>query len=165
MSPGAERIRQFVERKPGEKLTALLHHITPETLREAYLAVKRDAAPGVDGVRWSEYGDGLEERLLDLYGRVQRGAYRAKPVRRVEIPKPDGGVRSLGIVSLEDKIVQRAVVDNLLNPIGCDSLKWERQANWRLDRRWKSSAAKEQAIPCRSASRARVTARWRVKRR
>ena len=117
VSPGAERIRQFVERKPGEKLTALLHHITPETLREAYLAVKRDAAPGVDGVGWSEYGDGLEERLLDLYGRVQRGAYRAKPVRRVEIPKPDGGVRSLGIVSLEDKIVQRAVVDNLLNPI------------------------------------------------
>ena len=117
VSPGAERIRQFVERKPGEKLTALLHHITPETLREAYLAVKRDAAPGVDGVTWSEYGDGLEERLLDLYGRVQRGAYRAKPVRRVEIPKPDGGVRALGIVSLEDKIVQRAVVDNLLNPI------------------------------------------------
>ncbi len=117
VSPGAERIRQFVERKPGEKLTALLHHITPEALREAYLALKRDAAPGVDGVRWREYGDGLDERLLDLHGRVQRGAYRAKPVRRVEIPKPDGGVRPLGIVSLEDKIVQRAVVDNLLNPI------------------------------------------------
>ena len=117
VSPGAERIRQFVERKPGEKLTALLHHITPEALREAYLALKRDAAPGVDGVRWREYGDGLDKRLLDLHGRVQRGAYRAKPVRRVEIPKPDGGVRPLGIVSLEDKIVQRAVVDNLLNPI------------------------------------------------
>ena len=100
MSPGAERIRQFVERKPGEKLTALLHHITSGDAAGAYLAAKRDAAPGVDGVAWSEYGD-LEERLLDLYGRVQRGAYRAKPVRRVEIPKPDGGVRSLGIVSLE----------------------------------------------------------------
>ena len=117
MSPGAERIRQFAERKPGEKLIALLHHITPEVLKEAYLALKRGAAPGVDGVTWREYGDGLDERLLDLHGRVHRGAYRAKPVRRVEIPKPDGGVRLLGIVSLEDKIVQRAVVDNLLNPI------------------------------------------------
>ena len=86
-------------------------------LKEAYLALKRGAAPGVDGVTWREYGDGLDERLLDLHGRVHRGAYRAKPVRRVEIPKPDGGVRLLGIVSLEDKIVQRAVVDNLLNPI------------------------------------------------
>ena len=117
VSPGAERIRQFAERKPGEKLIALLHHITPEVLKEAYLALKRGAAPGVDGVTWREYGDGLDERLLDLHGRVHRGAYRAKPVRRVEIPKPDGGVRLLGIVSLEDKIVQRAVVDNLLNPI------------------------------------------------
>ena len=94
-----------------------MHHITPEVLKEAYLALKRGAAPGVDGVTWREYGDGLDERLLDLHGRVHRGAYRAKPVRRVEIPKPDGGVRLLGIVSLEDKIVQRAVVDNLLNPI------------------------------------------------
>ena len=110
VSPGAERIRQFVERKPGEKLIALLHHITPEVLKEAYLALKRDAAPGVDGVTWQEYGDGLDEQLLDLHARVHRGAYRAKPVRRVEIPKPDGGVRPLGVVSLEDKIVQRAVV-------------------------------------------------------
>ena len=117
VSPGAERIRQFVKRKPGESLTALLHHITPESLREAYLALKRDAAAGVDRVRWREYGDGLDERLLDLHGRVQRGAYRAKPVRRVEIPKPDGGTRPLGIASLEDKIVQRAVVEQILNPI------------------------------------------------
>ena len=117
VSPGAERIRQFVKRKPGERLTALLHHIMPETLREAYLALKRDAAPGVDGVTWGEYGDGLDERLLDLHGRVQRGAYRAKPVRRVEIARPDGGIRPLGIASLEDKIVQRAVVEQILNPI------------------------------------------------
>ena len=82
MSPGAERIRQLVKRKPGEQLTTLLHHITPTALREAYLALKRDAAPGVDGVMWREYGDGLDERLLDLHGHVQRGAYRAKPVRR-----------------------------------------------------------------------------------
>ena len=117
VSPGAERIRQFVKEKPGERLTALLHHITPEALREAYLALKRDAAPGVDGMTWREYGDGLDERLLDLHGRVRRGAYRAKPVRRVEIAKLDGGVRPLGIASLEDKIVQRAVVEQILNPI------------------------------------------------
>ena len=66
---------------------------------------------------WREYEDGLDERLLGLHDRVHRGAYRAAPVRRVEIPKPDGGVRPLGIASLEDKIVQRAVVDNILNPI------------------------------------------------
>ena len=117
VSPGAERIRQFVKEKPGERLTALLHHITPEALGEAYHALKRDAAPGVDGMTWREYGDGLEERLLDLHDRVQRGAYRAKPVRRVEIAKPDGGVRPLGIASLEDKIVQRAVVEQILTPI------------------------------------------------
>ena len=117
VSPGAERIRQFVKEKPGERLTALLHRITPEALGEAYHALKRDAAPGVDGMTWREYGDGLDERLLDLHGRVHRGAYRATPVRRVEIPKPDGGVRPLGIASLEDKIVQRAVVEQILNPI------------------------------------------------
>ena len=105
------------EAEAGERLTALLHHITPEALREAYLALKRDAAPGVDGMTWREYGDGLDERLLDLHGRVHRGAYRAAPVRRVEIPKPDGGMRQLGIASLEDKIVQRAVVEQILNPI------------------------------------------------
>ena len=117
VSPGAERIRQFAKENPGEKLTALLHHITPEALRDAYLALKRDAAPGVDGMTWREYGDGLDERLLDLHGRVHRGAYRAAPVRRVEIPKPDGSMRELGIASLEDKIVQRAVVEQILNPI------------------------------------------------
>ena len=66
---------------------------------------------------WREYGDGLDERLLDLHARVRRGAYRAAPVRRVMIPKPDGGVRPLGIASLEDKIVQRAVVERILTPI------------------------------------------------
>ena len=117
VSPGAERIRQLVKEKPGERLTALLHHITPEALGAAYLALKRDAAPGVDGMTWREYGDELAERLLDLKDRVHSGAYRAAPVRRVEIPKPDGGVRPLGIASLEDKIVQRAVVEQILTPI------------------------------------------------
>ncbi len=111
-----ERIRQFFKRKPRERLTALLHHITPLALGEAYLALRRDAAPGVDGVTWRVYATGLDERLLDLHRRVHSGAYRATPVRRVNIPKPDGGTRPLGIAALEDKIVQRAVVDVLLTP-------------------------------------------------
>ena len=117
VSQSIERIRQFVKRKPRERLTALLHHITPLALGEAYLALKRDAAPGVDGVTWRAYASGLDERLLDLHRRVHSGVYRATPVRRVNIPKPDGGTRPLGIAALEDKIVQRAVVDVLLTPI------------------------------------------------
>ncbi len=117
VSQSIERIRQFVKRKPRERLTALLHHITPLALGEAYLALKRDAAPGVDGVTWRVYATGLDERLLDLHRRVHSGVYRATPVRRVNIPKPDGGTRPLGIAALEDKIVQRAVVDVLLTPI------------------------------------------------
>ena len=117
VSQGAERIRQRIERKPQEKLTALLHHITPEALREAYHGLKPKAAPGADGMSWEEYGQGLEERLLDLHGRVQTGAYRATPSRRVNIPKPDGGTRPLGVAAVEDKILQKAVVDNLLTPI------------------------------------------------
>ena len=114
---GAERIRQFVKREPKEKLTALLHHITPEALRRAYHGLQPGAAPGADGLTWEEYGRGLDERLHDLHERVQTGAYRATPSRRVNIPKPDGGTRPLGVAALEDKIVQKAVVDNLLTPI------------------------------------------------
>ena len=117
MPSGAERIRQAARRKPKEKLTALLHHLTPETLGAAYDALKREAAPGVDGMSWEEYGQGRDERLRDLHERVHRGAYRAKPVRRVNIPKPDGGERALGVAALEDKILQRAMVDNILTPI------------------------------------------------
>ena len=112
-----ERIRQFVRRKPQEKLTALLHHVTPEALRVAYYALKREAAPGVDGMTWREYETGLEERLHDLHRRVHTGAYRATPVRRVNIDKPDGGTRPLGVAALEDKIVQKAVVEVILTPI------------------------------------------------
>ena len=74
------------------------------------IALKRQAAPGVDGVTWREYGDGLEDRISDLHSRVYRGAYRAQPSRRVYIPKADGRQRPLGIAALEDKIVQQAVV-------------------------------------------------------
>ena len=117
MTQVAGRIRQAATRKPQEKLTALLHHVTPDALRWAFHALKRDAAAGVDGMTWALYAEGLEERLLDLHRRVQSGAYRAPPVRRVEIPKPDGGTRPLGVAALEDKIVQKAVTEIILTPI------------------------------------------------
>ena len=117
MSQAAKRIRQAATRKPKEKLTALLHHITTEALRSAYFSLKKEAAAGVDGVTWHEYGEGLAERLHDLHDRVHSGAYRALPSRRVEIPKPDGGTRPLGIAALEDKIVQKAVAETILLPI------------------------------------------------
>ncbi len=105
-----DRVRQAARKDRKRRFTALLHHVTIERLRDAYLALKRKAAAGVDGVTWDEYGQNLEVRLADLHRRVHRGAYRAKPSRRVYIPKPDGRQRPLGIASLEDKIVQRAVV-------------------------------------------------------
>jgi len=104
------RIRRAAEKDRGRRFTALLHHVYAiDTLREAYLSLKRGAAPGVDRVTWGEYGEGLEDRLQDLSERLQRGAYRARPVRRVNIPKPDGRQRPLGITVLEDKVVQTAV--------------------------------------------------------
>ena len=106
-----ERVRQAAERDRKQRFTALLHHVYDiERLRTAYHALKRDAAAGVDGVTWEHYGQGLEEHLQDLAGRLKRGAYRAKPVRRAYIPKADGRQRPLGVPALEDKLVQRAVV-------------------------------------------------------
>src|SRR6202012_5661330 len=93
-----------------------LHHLTVALLRDSFYALKRKAAPGVDGVTWQEYETGLEGRLADLHSRVHRGTYRAQPSRRVYIPKPDGRQRPLGIAALEDKIVQQAVV-TVLNEI------------------------------------------------
>jgi group II intron reverse transcriptase/maturase len=116
VSQGLGGVRQVAREKKQERFTALLHHLTVELLRESYYALKRNAAPGVDGVRWGEYEDGLEDRLKDLHGRVHRGAYRAQPSRRVYIPKADGRQRPLGIAALEDKIVQQAVV-TILNEI------------------------------------------------
>jgi group II intron reverse transcriptase/maturase len=98
------------------KFTALLHHLTVGLLRESFFALKREAAPGVDGTTWQEYETGLEDRLVDLHSRVHRGAYRAKPSRRVYIPKADGRQRPLGVAALEDKIVQQGVV-TILNVI------------------------------------------------
>jgi group II intron reverse transcriptase/maturase len=91
----------------------LLHHVSLGRLRAAYWAIRPRAAPGVDGVTWAEYGQNLESNLEDLHVRVQAGRYRAKPSRRVYIPKADGRLRPLGIASLEDKVVQRAVVEVL----------------------------------------------------
>jgi group II intron reverse transcriptase/maturase len=104
------RIRQAAKTDKGRRFTTLLHHVySIETLREAYFGLKRDAAPGVDGETWQTYGEQLEANLKDLSERLQRGAYRAKPVRRVFIPKPDGRQRPLGVTTLEDKLVQRAL--------------------------------------------------------
>ena len=110
VSPGLERVRQAAKQRKKEKFTALLHHVTVDLLREAYYALKRKAAAGVDGLRWRDYEVDLEDNLQDLHARVQGGAYRALPVRRRYIPKPGGKQRPLGIAALEDKIVQCAVV-------------------------------------------------------
>jgi len=118
--PGApsalDRVRRAALKDKDAKFTALLHHVDVDRLRAAYLALRPKAAAGVDGVTWHEYGLDLEANLRDLHGRVHRGSYRAKPVRRAYIPKRDGRLRPLGIAALEDKVVQRAVVE-VLNSI------------------------------------------------
>ena len=112
-SSALERVREVARRDKEARFTALLHHVDLARLRKAYWAIRPQAAPGVDGVTWAEYGQDLEANLRDLHARVQAGRYRAKPSRRVYIPKADGRQRPLGIASLEDKIVQRAVVEVL----------------------------------------------------
>lgn len=116
MSQGLHGVRERARRNKQERFTALLHHVTPILLRDSFYALKRKAAPGVDGMTWKEYETGLEDRLKDLHGRVHRGAYRALPSRRQWIPKGGGQQRPLGIAALEDKIVQQAVV-SILNVI------------------------------------------------
>jgi len=112
-----ERVRETAKGNKDAKFTTLMHHIYRiETLRTAYLEIKRQAAPGVDGETWQHYGEDLEDHLQDLSHRLRRGAYRAKPVRRAYIPKADGRQRPLGVTALEDKIVQRATV-GVLNAI------------------------------------------------
>src|SRR6476469_6396621 len=105
-----ERVRKAARLRKKERFTALLHHITTDTLRVAFYALRRKAAPGVDGVTWQDYEAELEPRLEDLHTRVQRGAYRPQPSRRTYIPKADGRQRPLAIAALEDKIVQGACV-------------------------------------------------------
>jgi group II intron reverse transcriptase/maturase len=116
VSQALERIRKVARERKKERLTALFHHLSIELLEEAFFELKEDAAPGVDRLTWTDYEADLERKLEDLHDRVQRGAYRALPSRRVYIPKPDGRQRPLAVAALEDKIVQRAVVA-LLNAI------------------------------------------------
>ncbi len=111
------RIRQAAVKDKRQRFTSLMHHIyNLSMLREAYYGLKRDAAPGVDGETWRQYGVDLESNLEELSARLRRGAYRAKPVRRVFIAKDDGRLRPLGVTVLQDKIVERATVE-VLNPI------------------------------------------------
>jgi retron-type reverse transcriptase len=102
------RVREVARKDRKAKFTALLHHITIPLLLESFLALKRGAAPGIDGVTWERYEVDLEARLADLHRRVHTGTYRALPSRRAFIPKADGRLRPLGVAALEDKIVQQA---------------------------------------------------------
>ncbi|MGH7867114.1 MAG: group II intron reverse transcriptase/maturase, partial [Candidatus Dormibacteraceae bacterium] len=116
VSPGLDRVRERAKTRKKEKFTSLLPHVDVDLLRWAYQRLKRDAAPGVDQRTWAQYGEQLEENLVDLHGRLHRGAYQALPSRRVFIEKEDGRKRPLGVASLEDKILQRAIVE-VLNAI------------------------------------------------
>jgi len=111
-----ERVRQAALRSRDEQFSALFHHITIERLEAAFLRIKQDAAPGVDGVTWEQYAENLNKNIEDLHLRLRTGAYRAKPSRRAYIPKSDGRQRPLGVAALEDKMVQRAATE-VLNAI------------------------------------------------
>src|SRR6266851_1236017 len=108
VSQALERVRQAARQGKRERFTSLLHHVAPAMLRRAFYAMKRDAAPGVDGLTWETYEEDLDQSIEDLHARVKRGAYRALPSRRSYIPKEDGSRRPLAVAALEDKIVQRA---------------------------------------------------------
>jgi group II intron reverse transcriptase/maturase len=106
-------VREVARKDKDARFTALLHHVTPELLEQSFRSLKKDAAPGADGVRWRDYERGAPVRLISLHERAQQGKYRAVPSRRVYIPKADGRQRPLGIASLEDKVLQRAVTEVL----------------------------------------------------
>jgi RNA-directed DNA polymerase len=134
-----DRVRTAARRNKDERFSALLHHVTLDRLYNAFMAIRRDAAPGVDGLTWEHYEANLQRNLEDLHSRVHRGVYRPKASRRVYIPKPDGRQRPLGIASLEDKILQRAVVEVLNAIYEVDFLGFSygfrpgRQAHFALD--------------------------------
>ena len=116
VSSGLQRVREAARKDRRARFTTLLHHVGVDLLRDSFYALRRQAAPGVDGLTWQEYEEDLEDRLADLHRRVHTGAYRAQPSKRAYIPKPDGRKRPLGIAALEDKVVQQAVV-TVLNQI------------------------------------------------
>jgi len=109
VSQALERVRQAARQRKKERFTSLLHHVDPAMLRTAFYAMKRDAAPGVDGMTWETYERDLDRQIEALHERVKSGAYRTLPSRRSYIPKEDGSKRPLAVAALEDKIVQRAV--------------------------------------------------------
>lgn len=111
MQSALERVRQVARRDRGAKFTSIFHHLSVERLRQAFDALQKNASPGVDGVTWAQYSANADDNVLRLHKRLHQGAYRAKPSRRVYIPKPDGRQRPLGVAALEDKIVQRAATD------------------------------------------------------
>ena len=126
---GLDRVREVAREDGKARFTALLHHVDVDRLRKAYWAIRAQAAAGVDGVTWEAFGQDLEANLQGLHSRVHSGAYQAKPSRRAYIPKADGRQRPLGIAALEDKIVQRAVVEVLnavyeVDFLGCASRDW-----------------------------------------
>jgi group II intron reverse transcriptase/maturase len=108
-SNGLAAVRRAARQSKSVRFTALLHHITVDLLKQSYLALERDSAPGTDGVTWQAYGENLEEKLTDLHDRMHKGSYRARPARRTFIPKADGTQRPLAILCLEDKVIQQAV--------------------------------------------------------
>ena len=116
MTSALGRVREVARRNPKMRFTALLHHVTIERLSSAYGQLRKRAAAGVDGVRWDEYGERLEENIRELHVRIHQGGYRPQPSRRVFIEKADGSQRALGIAAVEDKIAQRAVAE-VLNAI------------------------------------------------
>jgi RNA-directed DNA polymerase len=107
---GLARVREKAKKDKNQSFTSLMHHLTPALLRRSYDRLKRNAATGIDGVSWEGYREGLENRLLDLHARVQKGSYKPKAARRAYIAKSGGEQRSLSILSLEDNIVQQSVV-------------------------------------------------------
>lgn len=107
------RVREAAQRDATQRFTTLLHHVTPDLLRQSYTALKHEAAAGVDEVTWQDYGRGLEEHLEDLHRRIHTGRYRAQPSKRIWLAKADGTQRPIGIAALEDKIVQKALVSIL----------------------------------------------------
>ena len=118
VSHGLERVRRAAKLNKEERFTALLHHVDVDLLRQAYFWLKPEAAPGVDGVTWQEYGQGLEDKLKDLHERVHRGSYRALPTRRRYIPKPDGRQRPLGIAALGEPASGQDAPDRVWPPCG-----------------------------------------------
>lgn len=112
-SSGLEAVRQAARQGKDVRFTALLHHVTVDLLEQSYFGLKRSSAPGSDGVTWQAYGEDLEDKLTELHSRIHRGSYRARPARRIYIPKADGRERPINIQCVEDKIVQQAVASVL----------------------------------------------------